>query len=192
MSMGERIGQALASAGLVSAPITWDDAGNVYGRENLSPSQRSILDEVIAYYCTSSKVLMDYKEDAMSKVDAEAERERLCWITGGAGQAMVYSRKSVEAAAIIIASDTDLVDETAARTRWPLVSAAVGLTVPCTGVWVTDLRSAANQVRDVESVWISAAQAIESVRLRAKNDISSSQSKQEIDSIIFSIAWPSR
>ena len=115
------------------------------------------------------------RAEAMTQVDAEAERLRLTLITPGAGQALVYERKRAEAERM--AGDAE-----PQPTDYPLLAAEVGITA-------STLAGVGAAVRAMASDWIAAAAAIEAVRLRAKAAIAAATTPPAIRATA-QVTWP--
>ena len=164
-----------------------DGSGRIYTGDLVPGDREATPAEAAAWEAARAAAAV---AAALAAIDHAAEQARLAWMTGGAGQALVYSRKAAEAAAIVIAPDADLAGEAAARTRWPLVAAAVGVTVPSSGAWLADLRAAAAQVQAAETTWLAAAAAIETVRLRAKEAVRTAPDQAAFDAILAGLQWP--
>ncbi|WP_414901206.1 hypothetical protein [Rhizobium cremeum] len=98
-------------------------------------------------------------------VDVAAERERMRYITGGAGQAMTYQRKADEARACLAAADPQPAD-------YPMLSAEVGITA-ATLTGVAEVVSAAYEA------WLSIGARIESTRLGAKAAIDAAKTPED-------------
>lgn len=119
--------------------------------------------------------LDELRAQALSKVDKEAEAQRLRHITPGAGQALVYEQKRAEAAAM--ASDPDPV-----ASNYPLLAAEVGITAP-------SLAEVGSKVRELSAAWLSMAAAIEGARLSAKAAIGAARTPPEIRAAA-EVVWP--
>lgn len=96
---------------------------------------------------------------AGAAVDAEAERVRLCYVTGGSAKAMVYLRKVEEGRAWLAAGEpSDLA-------AWPLIAAEVGLTAESAGgvvaVWLAKNAMWTARAGEVERAVFAAKKAIE-------------------------------
>lgn len=98
--------------------------------------------------------LAKVKAMAAAKVDAEAESQRLAFITPGAGQAMTYQYKAAEAAALLADPDAPT----------PFLAAEA----EATGVAVNDL---AELVRDQVQAWTVMGARIEARRMKANAEI---------------------
>lgn len=116
------------------------------------------------------------KAAACFLVDELAEKERLKYITAGAGQAMVYQRKEVEADKLQTDSDPD-------PANYPLLSSSIGIEG-------SSLHEIAQLVLTTRNVWLSVAASIEHIRLSAKEQINQSTDKNQIDTILASLVWP--
>ncbi|MFC5423790.1 hypothetical protein ACFPOB_30140 [Bosea eneae] len=120
-------------------------------------------------------VLAAVKEVRKAEIDDEAERQRLRWITGGAGQAMTYTRKVEQARAALAAADPQLAD-------YPLLAASIGIDGP-------DIVSVANVVVGMDAAWEQIGAAIESARLAAKQAIAGAPDEAAV--LVVQPVWPS-
>jgi hypothetical protein len=120
---------------------------------------------------TLSKNLDPLKTNAMRAIDTAAERERLRYITPGAGQAMVYKAKQEEALSF-----------TASGVVGPLMLAEIGITAP-------DATALANLWLTMQNQWLQAAAQIEAKRLTAKAAVQNATSLAQIEAA-QSIDWP--
>jgi hypothetical protein len=119
----------------------------------------------------------DYKATAKIKIDEAAEKERLKYITDGAGQAAVYSAKAEEALACLADPSPLLAD-------YPFLAAEIGING-------ADLTEVANTILAIKASWKVIASTIENIRLTAKNDIDGATSRDVIDAIVGGVTWPS-
>ena len=111
----------------------------------------------------------------LSSIDAQAETERLKYITAGAGMAVTYQEKLAQARAA-------LADANRTPGEYPLLEASVGIE--------------ADTVEDVASLvvarynqWVLIGAAIEATRLGAKKAASDAQTAEEIRAA-GSPTWP--
>lgn len=119
--------------------------------------------------------LDDLRAQALSKVDREAEAQRLRHITPGAGQALVYEQKRAEAQRM--ENDPDPV-----ASNYPLLAAEVGITAPT-------LAEVGSKVRELSAAWLATAAAIEAARLGAKVAIGAAATPPEIRAA-SEVVWP--
>lgn len=112
---------------------------------------------------------------AYIRIDADAERQRLKYITPGHGQAMVYSEKASEA--VRFAADTS-----PTLGNYPLLMAEVGLTADTIEDVVQTILSRRN-------LWLWIAAKIERARLQAKKLVNESDSPEEIEAIVAGVIW---
>lgn len=122
-------------------------------------------------------VLDGVKESLKRRVDADAETERLKYITPGNGQAMTYQQKVAEAQGFKAASDPKAAD-------YPILSSEVGVTAATLGE-VADIVLAAF------AQWQQIGALIESIRLGAKRDIDAAENEAAARAIVGAIIWPS-
>ncbi|TBZ98228.1 hypothetical protein E0H56_03735 [Rhizobium leguminosarum bv. viciae] len=121
--------------------------------------------------------LATHKAAIAKAIDAAAERERLKYITAGAGQALTYQQKADEATRYLAATNPDPSD-------YPLLSAEVGVTA-------SDIAGVAQVVKTAFTLWQVIGAGIERARLTAKAAVDAAQSAEEADAVYSSIAWPS-
>lgn len=111
-------------------------------------------------------------------IDDAAEVERLKYITGGAGQAMTYARKTDEArraqAAIAAEEDIQPVD-------YPLLAATIGIDG-------NTLAEVAAVIIAMDAAWAQIGAAIEAARLGAKQAIDAAE--DEATARAVAPAWP--
>lgn len=112
-----------------------------------------------------------------SQVDLDAENERLRYITGGAGQAIIYAQKAEEARQYLLAPDLP-------ASNYPMLNAEVGITAPT-------LEGVARIVSEAHIRWVLLGARIEAVRLAAKRAITAAQNVQEARAAYEEIQWPS-
>lgn len=125
------------------------------------------------------------KSAARALIDIAAERARLRFITSGAGQAMVYQRKEVQARACLAAYDAANPPPAGA---YPALEAEVGING-------TDVLAVAQVVVAVADSWGAIADQIEALRLRAKKAIATVPDdapdlEAQIAAIESGIVWP--
>ncbi len=116
------------------------------------------------------------------RVDVDAGNDRLKYITDAPGQTLTYDRKRREA-------EDALVDATPDATKYPVLSASIGIEVANTGVAKTDFDAMANLVLDKEASWATIAQQIEAARMGAKTDIDASVDVTEAWAVYQAIIW---
>ncbi|APY14763.1 hypothetical protein BKD02_11245 [Brucella sp. 09RB8910] len=121
--------------------------------------------------------LIVIKTSLKQLVDANAETERLNYITPGNGQAMTYQQKVVEAQALKAATNPKASD-------YPILSSEVGITADTLGE-VADIVLAAF------AQWQQIGAAIEAIRLGAKRDIDAAEDEAAARAIVDAIVWPS-
>jgi len=126
---------------------------------------------------TDEDLLADLKARLAARIDAEAEAARLSFITGGAGQAMIYQRKGEEARALIAAGGTPAAQD------YPILAASVGIEAD-------NLGDVAQMVVAREAAWVSAGAAIEAVRLAAKKAVSVAETADDAVAEASSLTWP--
>ncbi|CAB4327459.1 MULTISPECIES: hypothetical protein [unclassified Brucella] len=117
------------------------------------------------------------KAQLKRRIDADAETERLKYITPGNGQAMTYQQKVDEARAFKAASNPKAAD-------YPVLSSEVGITAET-------LSEVADIVLAAFALWQQIGAAIESIRLGAKRDIDAAEDEAAARAIVDAIVWPS-
>ncbi|EHS51480.1 hypothetical protein PDO_1871 [Rhizobium sp. PDO1-076] len=109
-------------------------------------------------------------------IDNAAEKERLKYITMGAGQAMTYQQKADEALRFIAAA-------TPLASDYPLLSAEVGITA-------ADIAGVAAVVNIAHKQWLVIGAKIEAVRLGAKVNITAAVDAHAAMVAFEDINWP--
>ncbi|MDQ0558298.1 hypothetical protein QO004_000071 [Rhizobium mesoamericanum] len=127
-----------------------------------------------------SRNLSEIQADLKASIDVAAERERLKYITGGAGQAMTYQQKSDEARRYFAMREAG---ETPISSGFPLLSAEIGITAPT-------LDEVATVVRGAFQEWQIIGGAIEAVRLGTKAAIDAATTEAAAEAAASSVAWP--
>jgi len=117
------------------------------------------------------------KAGLKARIDADAEAERLKYITAGAGQALTYMQKSDEARRY-------LAGDSPAGSDYPLLSAEIGITAD-------DLHGVAVVVSGAYSQWQQIGAAIEAVRLGAKAAVEVATDADGAQAAYAAVAWPS-
>ncbi|HWJ72419.1 MAG TPA: hypothetical protein VNX29_04555 [Kaistia sp.] len=115
------------------------------------------------------------KTSLRTAIDAEAERERLRYITAGAGQAMTYARKTEEAKAASA-------DATPTAEAYPLLAASVGIDG-------ADIAAVAAVVLAMDAQWSVIGAAIEMARLSAKKTVTEAADEATARSAAV-VTWP--
>ncbi len=116
------------------------------------------------------------KVELKSQIDAGAERERLKYITPGAGQAMTYSQKADEAARFLANGNTG-------SSAYPMLEAEVGITAPT-------LAEVATVVSTAFSQWQIIGAAIEGVRLGGKKAVDDATTIAAAEAAFAGVGWP--
>lgn len=130
-------------------PTTWP-------RDETGAQTTAALQAVLAPY--GLYVGLDaLKAGLKAAIDAAAERERLKYITGGAGQAMTYARKVEQAKAVLAATDPQPAD-------YPMLAASIGIDGD-------DLVAVASIIVALDAAWELVGGAIEAARLAAKRAV---------------------
>lgn len=113
--------------------------------------------------------------DAKWKIDQAAEQERALYITTGDGQAMVYQRKEAEARAFL---DDPLIDP-----------AKIPHIVSEANMQGKTFAEIAQLIIDMADAWMNISALIEGTRLKAKADVESATSLEEIRTAA-EVSWP--
>ncbi len=152
--------------------------GDTFG---LAPAIRAAIEDwlsdeqpVLPY---EPPLLEAIKVDLKARLDAEAEAERLKYITPGAGQAMTYQQKATEAAACLADTDPDPAD-------YPLLAAEIGITG-------ATLAEVAQAVHDAHQMWRVIGAQIEAARLGGKAAIDAADTEEDAQAAFEAVTWPS-
>ncbi len=122
------------------------------------------------------QINLDTLKTALKRgVDGTAERERMRYITGGAGQAMTYQRKADEARAC-------LADENPQPADYPMLSAEIGITA-------ATLAGVAEVVNAAYEAWLMIGARIEAARLGAKAAIDAATTAEDARTAA-AVSWP--
>lgn len=119
---------------------------------------------------SSPEVLKNKKEDAGRFINNQAESKRLEYITSGSGQALVYQHK-VEQAQEFISGGSQNIE------NYPFIQKEAN----ARNMSPADF---ANLVIQKRNEWESVGSTIEAYRAKASEDISSSQTVEDIESIL--------
>ncbi|PZR94181.1 MAG: hypothetical protein DI537_08815 [Stutzerimonas stutzeri] len=114
------------------------------------------------------------KRHLKAAIDAQAEVQRLRWITPGSGQAMTYARKVEEAKAVQSAAEPDPAD-------YPLLAASIGIDGD-------DVEAVAVTVLAMDAAWAQIGVAIEAARLGAKKAVDNSVDVET--ALAIGAEWP--
>lgn len=120
--------------------------------------------------------LATLKASLKADVDAAAERERLKYITPGAGQAMTYQEKFAE----LVRYEAD---SNPVKANYPMLSAEIGVTG-------SSLGAVASAIRSAYDLWKIVGGEIEASRLKAKANIDKAASAAAAVSAA-AVTWPS-
>jgi hypothetical protein len=126
----------------------------------------------------------DMKDELKRRVDDDAERVRLRYITPGVGMAMTYQEKKDQAVAVIAmgqASANALANNGAAE--FPTLSASVPIEA-------ANLYAAAQLVIARYEAWAALSRLIESARLSGKKAISDASDAAAARAAYEAITWP--
>lgn len=123
---------------------------------------------------TVSEPLAALKADLKAAIDVEAERQRLRYITPGAGQAMTYARKVEQARAAQADAEPEPED-------YPLLAASIGIDGG-------DILAVAATVLAMDAAWEQIGAAIEAARLNGKRAIDLAETVEAARSV--EVIWP--
>uniref|UniRef100_A0A7C1SVU7 DUF4376 domain-containing protein n=1 Tax=Agrobacterium albertimagni TaxID=147266 RepID=A0A7C1SVU7_9HYPH len=156
---------------------TGDRSGISYDGEHLHVPD-DLVDDAAAVdtSANNSAYLALQKSNLKAAVDQQAERERLKYITAGAGQAMTYAQKAEEARLCLDATGPDPED-------YPLLAAEIGITA-------STLVGVAQVVATANAQWLQIGAAIEAARLSAKKAISEAETVEDAQAAADAIVWP--
>lgn len=135
-----------------------------------------LVDGVLQPPSTFPVDIEQLRANLKAAVDAEAEIERLKYITPGSGQAMTYQQKVSEAQDLKAAANPLVAD-------YPILSSEVGITAET-------LAEVADVVLLAFAQWQQIGAAIESIRLGAKRDIDAAADEAAARAIVDAIEWP--
>ena len=155
--------------------VSWSEtrAPTPWPRDDGGEQTDAALQEVLSNY--GLYVGLDaLKAGLKAAIDAQAERERLKYITPGAGQAMTYSRKVEQAKTVLAASDPQPAD-------YPMLAASIGIDG-------ADIVAVANTVVAMDAAWETIGAAIEAARLAAKRFID--ETEDETAARAVQPIWP--
>jgi len=165
------------SVGSRSDRATW----RVSFKPEATDEQKAAAASVVAAF----NPLTIHKSELRKKVDDDAERERLRYITPGAGMAMTYQEKKDQAVAVIAMGETAanaLASNGAAE--FPTLSASVP-------VEASSLYAAAQLVISRYEAWAALSRLIETARMNGKKAISDASDAAAAQAAYEAITWPS-
>ncbi|WP_199091550.1 hypothetical protein [Bosea sp. ASV33] len=153
------------------AYLDWREAGHLpslWPSDGVGAQTDAALQSVLAPYGVYLD-LIALKVALKACIDADAEAERLKYITPGAGQAMTYQAKADEARRLQN-------DATPKAANYPLLSAEVGVTAPTlTGVGAV--------VLEAYQQWQTVGGAIETARLTAKKQVDDAETAEAVRAV---------
>jgi hypothetical protein len=129
--------------------------------------------------------LAEVKAGLLVKLDRDAERVRLIYITPGAGQAMTYQEKAEQANAVLDLGEeaANALTEAERVAQFQVLAASVGLEADT-------LFAAADLVMARKEAWASIGGVIERVRLAGKKAIGEAQTESAARQAYEGIRWP--
>ena len=130
------------------------------------------------YFTAVYPSIQEVRADGITRVNQEAERQRLLYIVDGSGQSLTYSDKFTEAQ------------------RW--VESQPQVPVPADWPWLTadvearggTLNDAANRIVATGLQWTALGAQIEKVRIQAGDAINAASTAAAVQAIITAIVWP--
>lgn len=111
------------------------------------------------------------------QIDANAEAERLRYITPGEGQALTYSRKVEEAKRAMAENNPE-------SANYPMLAASLGIDGDT-------LKAVAEVVLTMDAQWAIIGSQIEHTRLAAKQAVEAAEDEAAARAIVDAIVWPS-
>lgn len=172
--------------------MAWQKLGNSptpWPRDENGSETDEALSEVLERYGLKlfPPTIEEVKVEITKKIDVRAEAERLKYITGGVGQAMIYQEKVAQAIEYSKAyADYKANPKANAKPNdnaYPLLSAGIG----------TDgatLLEVAETILHSYAIWRELSAAIEAIRLKAKSEIANAATVDEAQRIADAIEWP--
>lgn len=119
-----------------------------------------------------------------AEIDAEAEAQRLLYITGGAGQALEYQEAAAQAAGALAQEEPKSAD-------FPMLAASIGYDIdPSTGQPATDVKGVARSVNQAFAAFNQIGAAIRAVRLTAKAEFDAAGSIPALQAAREAVVWP--
>ena len=181
MAFGSTFGSELAAAGLQGLPCSVTEDGNIIGREQLTQQQLATLEAVIAAHNPQSGV----KGELKARLDDDAERIRLRYITPGSGMAMTYTEKRDQANAVhdLGEAAANALTEQQAAEQFPTLAASVGLEA-------ATLWDCAILVIQKTEAWATLSHVIERTRLSGKKAIGDASDAAAARAAYEAITWP--
>lgn len=130
-------------------------------------------------------VLPTLKDQLSKRVDEDAERVRLRYITAGVGQSMTYLEKHNQAIAVEALGETaaNALSEQDRAAQFPTLAASVGIEAPT--LW-----ACAQLVILKYEAWAALSHVIERTRLLGKKSISDASDAAAAQAAYEAIAWP--
>jgi hypothetical protein len=141
--------------------------------ETLSTSQKINRDTVEIVYTVTPRDLAEVKADLVARIDRDAERERLKYITAGDGQALEYIYVVMEARAF----------QADPNGGFPLLQASVDAGEAGT------LGEAAALVLSKNAEWLAIGARIRTERLKAKRAIDTANNGRAAHAAYTAIKW---
>lgn len=151
-------------------------------KPDATDAQKAAAASVLAGFDPVSPI----KDKLKARVDDDAERVRLRYITPGVGMAMTYNEKKDQAVAVLAmgeATANALAKHGAAE--FPTLSASVPIEAP-------SLYAAAQLVIAKYEAWAAISRGIEFTRLKAKKAISDASDAAAAQAAYEAITWPNQ
>jgi len=143
-------------------------------------------DQVIRSWELTSPDLTTVKAHLKTRVDDDAERTRLKYITPGAGMAMTYTEKHNQACAVYDLGEAaaNALTEAERNDQFPTLSASVGIEA-------LTLYGCALLVKGRYEAFADLSAVIERTRLQGKKNISDASDAASAQAAYEAITWPS-
>lgn len=175
---------------LLARRYSLTQSGIVYDGENLQitdNAKAAEIESLLAQDKWSTEALDAIKSDLNLLVDSAAEKERLKYITDGAGQSLIYSEKFNQAVDYSKKYTTHKAapdqNPEPNENDYPLLIVSLGID----GKTMIDVAASITQAY---AEWQIIGTAIEGVRLKSKMAIEDAKTAEEAQAIFASITWP--
>jgi hypothetical protein len=153
--------------------------------QSVEPTQAVEAERVVRGWTVVELPLAELRAMLSRRIDSDAERCRLRYITPGAGQAMTYREKLEQAEQIIAAgqSAADALSADEARAAYPTLAASIGIEAP--SLW-----GCAQLVWAKYQQWCALSHLIEKTRLTAKQAIANATANDAVRAVYAGVKWP--
>ena len=180
MAIGQTFGDDLIAAGLGGLPLVWSEDGAIAGRDFLTEAQNTSLDALLARH----NPMTGLKAELTRRVNADAETQRLRYITPGNGMQMTYAEKLAQAHAVqgLGKEAADAIKPEDGIAQFPTLAASVGLEA-------ATLWDCAVLVLAKYKQFGVLSNGIERKRLQGKKDIAAAKDVASAQAIYEAIVW---